>query len=591
MAHGFVRSLVPALVLIPALAAATQDRSQRAAEERALIEGAVGDPLSQRAAEAFNKRDWQEAERAYAALVERDPADERAWLRLGTALHAQQKLDAALRAYEHALDFPSAAYNAACIHALRGATDLALDRLRSAVEVGFLDFEHARRDPDLSNLHEDPAFAAVLAAMERRMKTPLPEAVLGQAAPDFELTDVDGRRHRLESYRGRIVVLEWTSHTCPTVARYHESARLPASVAGVTGDDLVWLAIDSGAECDEWVDAIREWRSTVGHRRPYLLDPSGATGHRYGAQATPQIFVIDGSGVLRYSGTVDDEGATIDYVAATVAALREGRDPAPTSTELRGCTIKYASVLPGFVAADVWQCPPCGLPCDRIVFATPGRCPQCRMVLAARVRRNVQTAAKPHAQPLFDAARIAARAGEAQPCLASLRAALVAGFATPSRVLSDDAFAPLLAVPEPRAALRELLAEFASESTATIVRSTEPGNRLRLELTIHEAAGTPVVDARVDLYQTDAAGIYDPVHGSENPRLFASLVSDRDGRLVIDTIVPAGYPDADVSPHVHYVVETAGGTRDSGEIVRRVTVRSQSCPGRFVGPSGQETSR
>ena len=38
---------------------------------------------------------------------------------------------------------------------------------------------------------------------------------LGAPAPDFELADVDGRRHRLSEWRGRRVVLEFGSYTCP----------------------------------------------------------------------------------------------------------------------------------------------------------------------------------------------------------------------------------------------------------------------------------------------------------------------------------------------------------------------------------------
>ncbi len=38
---------------------------------------------------------------------------------------------------------------------------------------------------------------------------------LGDTAPDFELADTDGARHRLSDCRGRAVVLEFGSYTCP----------------------------------------------------------------------------------------------------------------------------------------------------------------------------------------------------------------------------------------------------------------------------------------------------------------------------------------------------------------------------------------
>ena len=43
-------------------------------------------------------------------------------------------------------------YNLACSYSLLARVDEALDALRRAVELGYADFEHLRRDPDLANL-------------------------------------------------------------------------------------------------------------------------------------------------------------------------------------------------------------------------------------------------------------------------------------------------------------------------------------------------------------------------------------------------------------------------------------------------------
>jgi hypothetical protein len=48
------------------------------------------------------------------------------------------------------------AYNQACCLALKGDKDAAFDRLRTAIERGFKDFDHASKDPDLASLHADP---------------------------------------------------------------------------------------------------------------------------------------------------------------------------------------------------------------------------------------------------------------------------------------------------------------------------------------------------------------------------------------------------------------------------------------------------
>ena len=49
-------------------------------------------------------------------------------------------------------------YNAACLYCGLKRKPEALDTLRKAWEAGFRDSVWARRDPDLSPLHDDPEF-------------------------------------------------------------------------------------------------------------------------------------------------------------------------------------------------------------------------------------------------------------------------------------------------------------------------------------------------------------------------------------------------------------------------------------------------
>jgi peroxiredoxin len=48
-------------------------------------------------------------------------------------------------------------------------------------------------------------------------------ANLGDAAPDFTLTDSNGKSHALSDFKGKTVVLEWTNHDCPFVKKHYES--------------------------------------------------------------------------------------------------------------------------------------------------------------------------------------------------------------------------------------------------------------------------------------------------------------------------------------------------------------------------------
>jgi hypothetical protein len=64
----------------------------------------------------------------------------------------------------------------------------------------------------------------------------------------------------------------------------------------------------------------------------------------YGAKATPHFFVIDGDGLLRYSGAFDDvtfrqRTPTHTYLKDAVEAVLRGEAPNPAQTPAYGCAI------------------------------------------------------------------------------------------------------------------------------------------------------------------------------------------------------------------------------------------------------------
>ncbi len=106
------------------------------------------------------------AESLLEALVARDGEQAEAWATLGYLRHARGDLDGALAAHEKAAGFPStaatAAYNAACVHSLKGRADGAFAWLRKAHDAGFRNPGQLTRDGDLAGLRGDPRFAALL---------------------------------------------------------------------------------------------------------------------------------------------------------------------------------------------------------------------------------------------------------------------------------------------------------------------------------------------------------------------------------------------------------------------------------------------
>lgn len=192
-----------------------------------------------------------------------------------------------------------------------------------------------------------PLLAATAALLISLPATAAPE--IGEAAPAFTVTDLEGREHKLADFAGKIVVLEWNNFDCPFVARHYKSGNLPEIQKSYTAKDVIWLAVNSGAEGKQGVyppDKMKERADKEGFAgTAYTMDPTGAAGKAYGAPTTPTMAVIDAKGVLRYWGALDDkprggDGAT-NYVTAALDAILGGKDVETTTTKPYGCGVKY----------------------------------------------------------------------------------------------------------------------------------------------------------------------------------------------------------------------------------------------------------
>lgn len=183
-------------------------------------------------------------------------------------------------------------------------------------------------------------FAAAAVAQERE------SLELGDEAPAFTLTDQNGETVRLEDYEGRIVVLEWFSGRCPSVAYHHHPDRRTMSTLAerFAEDEVVWLAINSSR--DEDVATNRETAEEWEISYPILDDAGGEVGRAYGARVTPHMFVIDAEGKLAYRGAIDDDpgrrgNEEVNYVEQAVEELLAGEDVSEPETFTYGCRVKY----------------------------------------------------------------------------------------------------------------------------------------------------------------------------------------------------------------------------------------------------------
>lgn len=187
------------------------------------------------------------------------------------------------------------------------------------------------------------------------LTSPALAAEVGQPAPDFTLTDLDGKVHKLSDHKGKIVVLEWFNPGCPYVVAAHTKGSLVDAGARGTREGVVWLAVNSGAPGKQGYGAevnraaARSWSIAY----PILSDPTGVVGKAYGATNTPNMFVVGRDGTLVYKGAIDNSpdgergapqgGVLVEYVTAAVADLAAGRPVRTPQTKAYGCGVKYAN--------------------------------------------------------------------------------------------------------------------------------------------------------------------------------------------------------------------------------------------------------
>ncbi len=173
-------------------------------------------PEARAADEAFRKQDWAAAAKAYEEITRSNPKDGVAWYRLGYALHADGKYEAAIKAHRKAGEFPDfkavGHYNLACALALTDDKDGAFTALDEAIEAGFQDMKLFEADTDLTSLRKDPRFAAA-----RRRLTPINELVreFDFWVGDWDAFDAKGNKigsNRIEKVEsGCLIVEHWTS--------------------------------------------------------------------------------------------------------------------------------------------------------------------------------------------------------------------------------------------------------------------------------------------------------------------------------------------------------------------------------------------
>ncbi|NET36265.1 MAG: thioredoxin family protein [Cyanothece sp. SIO1E1] len=172
---------------------------------------------------------------------------------------------------------------------------------------------------------------------------------IGSYAPDFELPGTDGSVHHLARYldKFRIVCVVFMCNHCPYVRAYLN--RLKQIQADFYGQGITLIGInanDANQYPDDSFENMRVFADDHQLNFPYLRDVTQDVALSFGAEKTPQVFLVDQSGVLRYSGLVDDnsqnpQAVQSPYLRDAIGQLLNRKAITPTSTPPMGCSVKW----------------------------------------------------------------------------------------------------------------------------------------------------------------------------------------------------------------------------------------------------------
>ena len=172
-------------------------------------------------------------------------------------------------------------------------------------------------------------------------------------APDFTITDMNAKTHKLSDFKGKWVVMEWFNKDCPFVKKHYGSNNMQKLQKSYTDKGVIWLTVYSSAKgkqgYEEPKDALGTHKELKSHSSFLLADNDGAVGKLYGAVTTPHMFVIAPDSKVIYTGAIDDNSSSDpaviagskNYVAQALDASMANKAVAIQNAKPYGCSVKY----------------------------------------------------------------------------------------------------------------------------------------------------------------------------------------------------------------------------------------------------------
>ena len=173
----------------------------------------------------------------------------------------------------------------------------------------------------------------------------------GTKAPDFELPNANGNSGgtslSLQDVLGENgTVVFFTCNHCPYVVG--SEPRIESAAEAARKNGLGFVGINSNDpvkyESDSWDNMVK--RANKGMTYPYLHDSSQEVALAYGAERTPEFYLLNSDSIVVYRGRLDDSPrdpshATTSELEDAIEELATGATVSVARTESIGCSVKW----------------------------------------------------------------------------------------------------------------------------------------------------------------------------------------------------------------------------------------------------------
>jgi len=162
---------------------------------------------------------------------------------------------------------------------------------------------------------------------------------VGSTVADFSIAKPDGSPAQFSNLKGDVTLVMFISVQCPVSNAYDD--RMNALYRDYA-KGVKFIVVN--ANRTEPAAAVQEHARQHNFQFTVYKDDNNAVADKFGATVTPETYVIDSAGMIRYHGSIDDSQnvgrVTTQRLRLALDAVLAGKEPPQTETKAFGCSIK-----------------------------------------------------------------------------------------------------------------------------------------------------------------------------------------------------------------------------------------------------------